>query len=63
MAWLGETLRSHPELALYLAIALGHLIARLRIGPLRLNVIIGVLLLGNVSLAPWGSVVVHLTAG
>ena len=48
MSWLAQSLRSHPELALFLALALGHGLGRVRIGPLRLNVVIGVLLAGVV---------------
>lgn len=44
--WLALALRTHPELALFLTLAAGHLLGRLRIGPLRLNPVIGVLLAG-----------------
>jgi putative transport protein len=46
VAWLGATLRAHPELALFVTLALGHAAARLRLGPLELNAIMGVLLAG-----------------
>jgi putative transport protein len=48
MSWLAESLRAHPELALFLALAIGYGLARVRIGPLKLNVVIGVLLAGVV---------------
>lgn len=48
MSWLTESLRAHPELALFLALAMGHGLARVRIGSLKLNVVVGVLLAGVV---------------
>jgi len=48
LSWLAETLRAHPELALFLTLASGHALGRLRIGPIRLNAVIGVLLAGVV---------------
>jgi len=41
-----EALRAHPELALFLSLAIGHALGRVRLGPLRLNAIIGVILAG-----------------
>jgi putative transport protein len=46
MYWIAQSLRAHPELALFLALGLGHAIGRLRVGALRLNAVIGVLLAG-----------------
>jgi putative transport protein len=46
IAWLAAALRDHPVLALFLVVALGHAIGRLRLGPVRLNVVIGVLIAG-----------------
>lgn len=37
---------THPELALFLAVGVGHAIGRVRLGALRLNAVIGVLLAG-----------------
>jgi putative transport protein len=44
--WLVETLRAHSEIALFLTLALGYGIGRLRLGPLQLNPVLGVLLAG-----------------
>ena len=46
MFWIAQSLRAHPELALFLALGVGHAIGRLRMGTLRLNPVIGVLLAG-----------------
>jgi putative transport protein len=46
MTWLAETLRAHPEVALFATLALGHAIARVRWGSVKLNPIIGVLVAG-----------------
>jgi putative transport protein len=46
MHWFAETLRAHPEIALFSTLAIGYGLARLRIGPLQLNPVIGVLLAG-----------------
>jgi putative transport protein len=46
MSWITQSLRAHPELALFLVLGLGHAIGRIRLGPLRLNPVIGVLLTG-----------------
>jgi uncharacterized transporter YbjL len=46
MSWIAESLRAHMELALFLALGLGHAVGRLRLGPLKLNPVIGVLLAG-----------------
>jgi putative transport protein len=46
VSWIAESLRAHPEFALFLALGLGHAVGRLRLGPLKLNPVIGVLLAG-----------------
>jgi len=46
--WIKHALQNHAELAIFLVLSLGHLIGRLRIGPLKLNPVIGVLLAGVV---------------
>ena len=46
MSWIATTLRAHPEVAIFATLALGHALARLRIGPVKLNPIIGVLVVG-----------------
>src|SRR5262245_19145223 len=43
-----ESLRAYPELAVFLALAIGYLLGKVRLGPLRLNPIIGVILAGIV---------------
>jgi len=39
-------MRTHPELAPFLALVLGHAIGRLHLGPFKFNAVIGVLLAG-----------------
>lgn len=46
MSWLIESLRRHPELALFLVLALGYSIGRIRIGSFQLGNVIGVLIAG-----------------
>jgi putative transport protein len=46
VSWLAESLRAHPELALFLTLALGHALGRARVGTFKLNAVIGVLLAG-----------------
>jgi len=46
MTWLLETLRRHPEIALFLTLALGYALTRLHLGPLRLNAVVAVLIAG-----------------
>jgi len=46
MAWLVDTLRRHPELALFLTLALGYALTRVRLGPVRLNAVVAVLIAG-----------------
>lgn len=44
--WIRDALRNHPELALFLALAAGYLIGRLRIGSFKLGPVVGCLLAG-----------------
>jgi putative transport protein len=46
MTWLLETLRAHPEIALFLTLGLGYALTRLRLGPVRLNAVVAVLIAG-----------------
>ncbi len=46
MAWLIEGLRRHPELAIFLTLAAGFVIGRIRIGTFRLGNVIGTLIAG-----------------
>lgn len=46
MTWFLETLRRHPEIALFLTLALGYALTRLRLGPVRLNAVVAVLIAG-----------------
>jgi len=46
MHWLIETLRAHPEIALFLTLALGYGLTKLRLGPVQLNAVVAVLLAG-----------------
>ena len=48
MEWLAESLRHHPELALFLTLALGYALGELTIGGIKLGSVIGVLLVGVV---------------
>jgi putative transport protein len=48
MSWISATLRAHPEVALFATLALGHALARIKVGPLRLNPVMGVLVVGIV---------------
>jgi len=43
---VAQSLRAYPELALFLTLAIGYLLGKVRIGPLRLNPIIGAILAG-----------------
>src|SRR6266496_4170863 len=44
--WIGASLRDHPELALFLALATGYLLGRVRIGSFKLGPVVGCLLAG-----------------
>ena len=46
MQWLVETLRAHPEVALFLTLALGYALTRVRLGPIQLNAVVAVLIAG-----------------
>ena len=46
MPWLVDMLRAHPEVALFVTLALGHALTRLRLGPIQLNAVVAVLLAG-----------------
>lgn len=46
MDWITELLRSHPEIAIYLTIAMGFLIAKIRIKGFTLGIVSSVLLMG-----------------
>ncbi len=58
MNWLVETLRTNPEIAIYLALALGFVIGGVRIGKFSLGNVTGVLLAGvligqlNITISP-----------
>jgi putative transport protein len=54
--WIRDTLRNHPELALFLALATGYPIGRLRIGSFKLGAVVGCLLAG-VAVAQLGVVI------
>jgi putative transport protein len=44
--WIAESLRQHPELAVFLTLGVGQAIGQVRLGPVRLNAVIGVLVAG-----------------
>jgi putative transport protein len=46
VSWLAEALRAHPELALFLALAIGHGAGRLKLGGFQLGPVLGSLLAG-----------------
>ena len=48
MEWFANALRHHPELALFLALALGYAIGRIKIGGFQVGAVIGVLIAGVV---------------
>ena len=48
MSWIADALRGHPELAFFAALGSGHLLGRIRLGPFRIDPVIGVLLAGIV---------------
>jgi putative transport protein len=58
MNWLFETLRSNPEIAIFLALALGFLVGRVKLGKFSLGNVTGVLLAGvligqiNITISP-----------
>ena len=44
--WLVDTLRHHPEMALFLTLALGYAIGKIRLGGVTLGAVVGVLIAG-----------------
>jgi putative transport protein len=46
--WFVETLRHHPEMALFLTLAIGYWIGKIRLGALPLGAVVGVLIAGVV---------------
>ena len=44
--WIEASLRDHPELALFLTLAMGYLLGRIRLGPFTLGPVVGCLLAG-----------------
>ena len=44
--WFVETLRHHPEMALFLTLAIGYAIGRIRLGGVTLGAVVGVLITG-----------------
>ncbi len=46
MTWIAEMLRAHPELALLATLAAGYSLSKVKLGPLRINTVIAVLLAG-----------------
>jgi putative transport protein len=46
MEWLAAQLREHPELALFLSLALGQVVGRVRLGSFTLGAVVGTLLAG-----------------
>jgi len=48
MAWIANALRHHPELALFLSLALGYAIGKIKIGGFKIGPVIGVLIAGVV---------------
>ena len=46
MTWIAETLRRYPEIAIYLALALGFFVGAIKIGKFSLGSVTGVLLMG-----------------
>ena len=46
MSWIVAALRHNPELAIFLTLALGFLVGRLKIGSFSLGTVVGCLLAG-----------------
>jgi putative transport protein len=46
MRWLADTLRDNPELAIFLTLALGFVVGRVRLGSFRVGAVVGTLLAG-----------------
>lgn len=60
--WIGASLRDHPELALFLALATGYLLGRVRMGSFKLGPVVGCLLAG-VAVGQIGIVVPGVLGG
>src|SRR5262245_45940460 len=48
MEWIANALRHHPELALFLALAVGYALGKIKIGGFQIGAVIGVLIAGVV---------------
>ncbi|HXY41893.1 MAG TPA: aspartate-alanine antiporter, partial [Vicinamibacteria bacterium] len=46
MRWIADSLRHNPELAIFLTLALGFVLGRIRVGSFRLGNVVGTLLAG-----------------
>jgi putative transport protein len=44
--WFVEILRQHPEMALFLTLALGYSLGKVRVGPVKIGAVLGVLVVG-----------------
>jgi putative transport protein len=62
MEWFRDALREHSELALFLALAAGYLLGRVRIGSFKLGPVVGCLLTG-VALGQFGIVLPRAVGG
>src|SRR5271167_2556273 len=62
LEWIGASLRDHPELALFLALATGYLLGRVRIGSFKVGPVVGCLLAG-VTVGQIGIVVPGVLGG
>jgi putative transport protein len=49
MDWFASALRQHPELALFLTLAIGYAVGKIRFGSVQLGAVTGVLIAGVVS--------------
>jgi putative transport protein len=54
MEWLQETLKHYPEIAVFLTLALGFFIGKLKVGKFTLGTVTAVLLVG-ILVGQWGS--------
>ena len=48
MSWLGQTMRTYPEIAVFITLALGFFLGNLKMGKFTLGSVTGVLLAGVV---------------
>jgi len=60
--WIRDALRDHPELTLFLTLAAGHWVGRLKIKSFKLGAVVGCLLMG-VLIAQLGGITVPSTVG